>query len=85
MIIKSYNNHFDEGDNNSDGYNSRSLFFFTELDRDSTNTDLNFNLELKRFYKRFVKNTISIAERLKIDNNVDKNLIFFNFLLNKFL
>jgi hypothetical protein len=63
----------------------RSLFFPAELDGDSIDINLNFDLESKRFYKRFAENTILIAERLRIGDNADKNLIFLNFLLDKCL
>jgi hypothetical protein len=63
----------------------RNLFFFIELDKDSTDTDLNLNFESKEFYKRFIKNAVPIAEKLKIGDSVDKNLIFLNFLSDKYL
>jgi hypothetical protein len=80
------NDYLNKGDNNSDDYNFlRNLFSLTELDRDSTDADLNLNFELKGLYKRFAEDTVPVAEKLKIGNSANKNSIFFNFLSGKFL
>jgi len=79
-------NNLDDNDDKSDGYNFlRSLFFPTELDGDSSETDLGVDSEHEGFYKRFLKDAVPTAGRSRIENNVDKNLVFFNFLLGESL
>jgi hypothetical protein len=93
IITNDYNNlynrnndYLDKDDNDSDDYKFlRNFFSPTELDKDSTDIDLNLNFELKKFHKRFAENTASIAEKLKTDNSANKNSIFFYFSSGKFL
>jgi hypothetical protein len=77
MIINYYNNinnrSNDEYNKNNDDNNFLRNFYIPEFDKDSTNIE------------RFAKIVISINERLRAGNNINKNSIFFNFFGNKFL
>ncbi len=82
----SSNDHLDDDGNDSDGHDSlRSLFSPPELDRDSTDTELNLEAEPKELHKQLQEDTAQVAEILKTGNRAGGNSIALHVLIGRIL